>query len=281
MSRPKDMKRNGLLASLAVVLILGALGCSTDSPTAPHQVAADPPSTGANSWRISINVSPDELAATSPVPATVKVTVESRSDGSSPASGTTMTLSTSLGDFDSQGSGVRSIGVSLVGGKATALLFAGDVVANGTVTGRLAGSTGQDGFQVVGEPDEPQDPFITALFPNVGPESGGTTVNIEGVNFVEPLRVTFQVSGAEKLADVQSVTATTIRVVTPVAPDMNLAPCDSVGDGITDGVRKIDSPALVQVTYLAPDGTQKTGSLDGAYTYLTDTSVCVPTGNGI
>ena len=88
------------------------------------------------------------------------------------------------------------------------------------------------------------------------------------------------VAGAEKLADVQSVTATRIRVVTPVAPAMDTAGCDSIGDGEIDGTVKVDSPALVQVTYLAPDGTQKTGSLDGAFTYIPDTRVCLPVGTG-
>lgn len=280
MSRLEDMRKNGLLASLAVVLIFGALGCSVDSPTAPQQVAADPPSVGANSWKISVSVNPDEIVAESDVPSTVNVSVESRTDGSNPPNGTTLSLSTSLGDFAAKDSGLRSIAVSVQKGKASALLFGGDVIAGGTVTARLEGSEKSDGFQVVGEPDAPQDPFITALSPNVGPESGGTTVNIEGVNFAEPLRVTFQVAGAEKLADVQSVTATRIRVVTPVAPAMDTAGCDSIGDGEIDGTVKVDSPALVQVTYLAPDGTQKTGSLDGAFTYIPDTRVCLPVGTG-
>ena len=73
MSRLRKNVKNGLLASLAVVLTLGVVACSVDSPTAPDQVASDPPTSGSNTWRISLNVSPNQLPSGSDVPGNVNV----------------------------------------------------------------------------------------------------------------------------------------------------------------------------------------------------------------
>ena len=109
-----EMTRNfGTLASLALLLV-GVVGCSVDSPTAPDQVPAPPPTVGGNNWTISVTVTPDELVAGSNVPATIEVDVESRDDGSNPPNGTTMTVSTSLGELGASGSGAQ-IGEMLEG----------------------------------------------------------------------------------------------------------------------------------------------------------------------
>ena len=84
--------------------------------------------------------------------------------------GTSMTISTSLGDFGAKDSGVQSVGVEIQKGKAEALLFAGDVVAGGTVVARLGGSEDRDTFQVTGTTEM----FISSVSPNSGTESGGT-----------------------------------------------------------------------------------------------------------
>ena len=52
MSRPKMKRRIGFLASSAVLLV-GFLGCSVDTPTAPDQVPAPPPTRSSKylDWR--------------------------------------------------------------------------------------------------------------------------------------------------------------------------------------------------------------------------------------
>lgn len=259
MSRPMIMKKNVLLASLAVVLILGVLGCSVDSPTAPDQVASDPPNAGADSWKISLNVSPGEIAAGSDVPATVKVSVESRIDGGKPANGTTITLSTSLGTFESSDSELKSVAVSLYKGEASVLLFAGEVVASGTVTARFGGSEKRDTFQVTGEAS---DMFITSVSPNSGTESGGTRIVISGVGFVEPLRVFVN----DSVATVTSVSDGQITAITPPLPPGSLQTVECGNGG------KQYIPLAVDVDVESADDTD---TLEGGFTYTPNNDSCL------
>jgi hypothetical protein len=261
MSRPTKMKKRALLASLAVVLILGVLGCSVDSPTAPDQVAADPPNAGADSWKISLRINPEQIPSGSDVPATVKVDVESRTDGSNPPNGTTLTLSTSLGDFEGQDSGVRSVGVSLYKGQASALLFAGDVAASGTVTARLGGSEKRDDFRVVGSVEA----FITSVVPNEGSESGGTRVTISGVGFVEPLRVEF----GDVYGTVVSVEPDTVVAITPRTPQGFLE--DSTIECGNGGKQYIRKPVNVTVEF----ATGGDAVLDNGFFYTPDNKQCI------
>lgn len=261
MSRPMKTSRIGLLASLAVLLV-GFLGCSVDTPTAPDQVPAPPPTTGGNNWDISVSVVPDELVVGSEIPATVTVDVEARSDGSNPPNGTTMTLSTSVGEFNAAGSAVTSIGVIIDRGKASALLFAGGIATGGTVTARLEGSRGSRGVEVLAS----VDPFITSVTPNEGPESGGTVVTILGTGFSENSRVFF----GPWLGSVTSLSPDRIVVTTPPA-DIQGTECEtSAGFG---GVIKQDQSVTIKIE--APNGGSE--SLANAFIYRTSQpGVCVP-----
>lgn len=260
MSRLEKMKINKLLACVAVVSILGVLGCSVDSPTAPDQVASDPPNAGANSWKISVSVNPDQIPVDSDVPATVNVKIESRADGSNPPNGTTMTLSTSLGEFSTQDSGLTSVGVSIHGGKASALLFGGAVAAGGTVVARLGGSEDRDTFLVVGSTDA----FITAVVPNEGSESGGTRVSIQGVGFVEPLRVEF----GDVYGTVVSVTSTEVVAITPQTPGGFL---DTIECG-NGGKLYIRKPVNVTVEFASE---LVDAVLDNGFFYTPDNDQCI------
>lgn len=281
MSRRRNTRKNSWLACLAAVALLSSLGCSADSPTAPDQVATDPPSVGANNWQISLNVSPNQLEAGSDVPGTVNVSVESRMDGSKPANGTTLTLSTSLGDFGAQDSGVKSIGVELFKGQASALLFPGSIAATGTVTARLEGSQKRDDFQVVGAVTA----FISSISPSSGSESGGTRVTIQGVGFIEPLRVVFEngsgssappgddnsngttSSSNSAYGTVTSVTDTTIQVTTPGLPgSLDTQPC---GNG---GVEYLPTAVNVKIEFAGDSGG---ADLPDGFTYTPNTSGCI------
>jgi hypothetical protein len=256
-------RKFGVLTSL-VVLLVGFLGCSVDTPTAPDQVPAPPPTTGGNNWNISVSVEPDELEADSEVPAAVSVRITSRADGTNPPNGTTMTLSTTLGVFGASDSEQTSVGVIINRGRASALLFAGSVAAGGTVTARLEGSQGRANFQVLGA----VDPFILSVSPNEGPESGGTVVTITGTGFSEVSRVFF----GDKLGTVTSITSDRITVITPPADILGSA-CDSNGDGTQDGQVKQDKSVGIKVE--AANGGSET--LANAFTYrVAQPGVCVP-----
>jgi hypothetical protein len=192
------------------------------------------------------------------VPSTVTVDVKAKADGSRPVNGTTMTLSTTLGDFNEQDSGIRSVGVIIDRGTATAFLFPGKVVATGTVRARLEGSEGRDTFEVTGSPG---DPFITAVTPPTGPQEGGTQVTIEGLGFREDPRVFV----GDKLADIVSSSEDRIVIITPPG-DMDTESCD-----FDTGTKKVDTPVNVELEFA--DGGKET--LSNGFTYLGD-GICVP-----
>lgn len=132
------------LGSTAAILAFG-LGCSTDSPTAPTQSPGAPPGTSAPSatWNISVSISPNELTINEGQPATVSVLVRRADNGRVPASGTSIVVSTSLGDFSSSGSGQSSVPLQTVNGRASALLFAGSIAGTALVSAQLEASVGQ------------------------------------------------------------------------------------------------------------------------------------------
>ena len=248
MSRPMNTRRIGLLASLAVLLVGG--------------VVVPPPTTGGNNWFISVRVVPDQLVVGDEVPATIEVEVESRADGSSPPNGTTMTVSASVGELGAPGSGVQSIAVATDRGRAAALLFAGEIATQGTVTARLEGSRGSRGVEVLSS----VDPFILEVAPTEGPESGGTVVTITGVGFSENSRVFF----GTQLGSVTSLTSEQIVVVTPPADNPGVACTTDMGQ---DGVLKQDQSVAIRVE-AANGGVE---SLPNAFVYRTSQpNVCVP-----
>ncbi|MDX1500936.1 MAG: PKD domain-containing protein [Thermoanaerobaculia bacterium] len=136
-------------ALVACAILAFALGCSTDSPTAPQQPAPAPPPSPSAAWSIEINVSPKEVPAGSEDPVTVRVRVRRVSDGTSPPNGTTIVLSTNLGEFGSLGSQLTSLVLSLLNGRAEALFFAGDLTGTAVLTARLEGSVGRANLPIV------------------------------------------------------------------------------------------------------------------------------------
>lgn len=139
------LKNRKLIAGWALpVLALGLLiGCSTDSPTAPQQQPS-PPSGGASaSWLVTVTVSPDVVEVRSANPVTVSVDVRRRDNNLAPATGTTIVLSTSLGEFTDLGSGISSIALVTVNGRAQALLFPGAIEGTALLTAQLETSAGQ------------------------------------------------------------------------------------------------------------------------------------------
>jgi hypothetical protein len=212
-----------------------------------------------------VSVSPEELFVNAQDPAVVTVRVTSRDQpGLVPPSGSTLVMSTSIGDFSEAGSGLQSLAALLDQGRASAFLFAGAFAGRGTVSAQLEGSVGRQSFTVV--VDDPPTPFILGVSPNTGPAGGGTRVTITGTGFDPPLRVLFQ----DKLAAVRSATTDTIVVTTPPA-DIVAQDCDDDGDGI-NGTKEEDLP--VQISVENAIGTTET--LPNAFTYtVPNAGVCV------
>jgi PKD repeat protein len=130
---------------LAAVLGLVAWGCSTDSPTAPRQTPPPPPGGPGTSFNISVDADPSGIVI--PVVATglESATVEVRVSNPTPADGTTIAVSTSIGSF-SNSSFVPSVGLSLVNGRGFLTLFAGGLPIQfgvASVQATLQGRQGQ------------------------------------------------------------------------------------------------------------------------------------------
>ena len=147
MTKVSNTKRIWL--SAAVGLLVVGLGCSTKSPTAPQQTPAPPPGGGASAtWEITVTVTPDVIARESAEPARVSVRVRKVGDGSPPAIGTTIVVSTSLGEFGSLGSGLTSVVLSTSNGRAETLFFPGTIEGTAVITARLEASAGQTGVAI-------------------------------------------------------------------------------------------------------------------------------------
>jgi PKD domain/IPT/TIG domain len=252
----KRHRQNRLLLLAAGVLAIAGLmfACTSKSPSEPSQQPGTPPGTGPASgdFAITLTASPSELPAGGADPSAITIQVRRRDNGQAPPSGTTIVVSTNLGDFNTQGSGTQSQVVELLGGNAQVFLFAGGVLGTAIVQARLENSIGQIGVHVVGAATF----FLSYLQPNSGTPDGGDVVDIVGGGFAEPVRVTF----AGVVAQVQSVSTSRIRVVTPRSTT-------TVPSGQT-------LPVNVAVTVHLNEPEQISDNLAGGFTY-------VPGGGGV
>jgi PKD repeat protein len=134
-----------LIAAWALpVLMLGLMiGCSTDSPTAPQQVPAPPPGQPSAIWAMTVSVSPGSVEVGSTDPATVSVVVRRADNQLAPPSGTTFVLSASLGEFGTPGSGLGTVALVAINGRAQVLWFPGAVKGTVLFTAQLESSAGQ------------------------------------------------------------------------------------------------------------------------------------------
>lgn len=203
--------------SLRVAAVLaGALGflsaCSSDSPSAPRQQPAPPPGSQPASavWNITVTANPPELGAGTQDSSTITITVRRADTGQPPPNGTTIAVSTTLGEFGSPGSGIQSGFAQLINGGAQLALFPGEITGTALIQAVLEGSVGQATVVIRG----PEAFFLAAVEPNSGSPQGGETVTIRGGGFVAPVRVLF----GGVVAQVQSVSPSRIRVTTPRSP---------------------------------------------------------------
>ena len=202
-----------LLAGLFVLVLGGLAACSSDSPSQPQPNPVPPPGGGQGvAFNITVTASPNQLAVGGSDPTTIDVRVRRLDNGAPPSNGTTLNLTTTLGNFQTPGSGTQSILLQLINGDAQVLLFPGGVIGGAVVRAQLQGSFGQTGVNIGELPDF----FLSFVTPNTGGQQGGETVEITGGGIEEPVRVTF----AGTPAQILSVSSTRIRAISPpsVAP---------------------------------------------------------------
>ncbi len=259
----------------AAFMLLALVACSTDTPTAPERTPAPPPgSSPGTAWTITITVEPRDLTASDPQPATVTVRIRRADNGALPQNGTTAIVSAGLGDFNSAASGDQTVTVSLSGGAAQLLYFAGAILGQDTIQARLENSVGSARINIL----EAKDLFLQSVTPSSGPESGGTRIRISGTGFSEPSRVELGTGSTAINATVDRIGEDSngefIRAFTgPVFdPDtfFSTENCDSNGDGTADGARYL--PKTVGVTVTPSGGTAVT--LANAFTYRPRDTSC-------
>jgi hypothetical protein len=265
MSRLEKRRFQGLIITAVCGLVL-LVACSTDSPTAPLQVPPPPTDDGGSGvWDITVSASPSRLVAGSPQPSTITVQVRDRVTGFNPPPGTTLALRTNIGEFDFVGSEALTTAAVIDLGNASALYFAAEFGGTATITAEYDGSRGSTDVRI-----SSGEIFITEISPNSGTGAGGTSVNIRGVGFIDPLRV--DIGGA--LATVNSVSSdgTSIRVTTPpYGGDYDQDACDFGNNGILDGERNSPTPVAVKVELAGSGGSE---TLAAAFTYLPVDTKC-------
>src|SRR6185436_9179062 len=130
---------------LCVFVLLAVAGCQSDSPTEPSSggpPASPKPPTPTTTYSITVTPSPNQLTAGSTTPSTITVDVRRADTGAVPADLTPVTVTTNLGEFGSAGSGVKTVTLQLVNGRAQAVLFPGTDAGTATVQADVAGSRG-------------------------------------------------------------------------------------------------------------------------------------------
>lgn len=230
-----------LRAALALLLVMG-VACDTDSPTRPNQ-NPQAPSQPSATWDITVVSSASQIGLGNQA-TTITITVRNASTNSSPPDGSTIAVTTNLGEFNAFGSGVQAVAATLVGGRTQVLLFGGDSPGTATVTAQLETSIGRAQVQILTAGAEF---FLDRIVPNFGSPQGDQEAEIFGGGFMLPVRVI--VGG--RVAEVLEVEPNRIRIRVPAV---------QLPVGQTQTVD-------VQVTVNFNGENQATDSLTGAYTY--------------
>jgi IPT/TIG domain len=247
-----------LLSGLVLAAAL-AVGCQSKSPTEPRSstpISPIPPPT-VTTYSISVTASPSALTAGGTTSSSITIHVTRTDTGQPPADLTSVTVTTSLGEFGSIGSGQQTATLQLVGGQAQVSLFPGTSQGTATIRAQVGGSAGAANVTI----GQQATFFVSSIDPGVGNPNGGEEVAINGGGFDGPARVTF--NGAT--ADVLSLSANRIRVRTPSA----------TAAGVTVGVGQA-SAVDVSVTINLNEPGQLTDTLASGFTYAAGGGVLQP-----
>lgn len=245
------MKPSKILSYCVFGLALAIAGCQSDSPTEPGggaPVQTPKPPVPVTTYTVTVTASPNQIAAGAGTPTNVNVEVRRTDNGQPPPDLTEVELSTTLGEFGSIGSGVQTLELQLVNGRAQAVLYPGLSSGTATVRARVGPSAGAANV-VIGQASTF---FVSSISPGVGSPAGGEQVTINGGGFDGPVRVTFNSATAQVL----SVTPTQIRVRTP----------SSTAAGVDVPVGST-APVTVGVTINLNEEGTATDSVANAFTY--------------
>jgi PKD repeat protein len=254
------MKPSRSIHLLLIAATLAAAACSTKSPTEPGSSVPIGPKVPPPivTFNITVTASPSHLTIGSTTGSKITVLAANAQDGTPPPNLTPVTLTTTLGEFNSVGSSTLSVNLQLVGGRAQAVLFPGTSAGTATVGATSPAANGAvftpgATSVVIGSPGTF---FVNSLSPNTGDPAGGLVVTISGGGFQAPVAVSFGSSSAP----VKSVSPNAIQVITP--PSASPVP--------------VGSTLQVSVTVTNNIGGTLGGSatLNNAFTY-------VPGGGGI
>ncbi|HZF09339.1 MAG TPA: IPT/TIG domain-containing protein [Thermoanaerobaculia bacterium] len=230
-----------------------ALAACTSSSKEPSQTPTTPvPPVPVATFNVTVTASPNTLTTGpggSGTPSIITVTVRRSDTGQAPPDLTPVTLTTTLGEFGSVGSGSQTTNLQLVGGQATAALFPGNAAGTATIRAQVSQSTGVTSVSI----GQPATFFVASVSPNVGNPQGGQTVTISGGGFAAPVRVTFGTAAA------------TVRSVSPnqivaVVPSAIAATGQQVGVGQS-------LPVAVGVTIHVNEAGTATDTLANGFTY--------------
>jgi hypothetical protein len=252
-------RSRAFLGLVASALALALSGCTADSPTEPRQEPA--PSGGGGSgasgtWNITLTSSRPQVEIGTGRSSNISIRARNAANNALPPEGAVVTVTTTLGELGTQGSGATAVAVALTEGFASVALFAGDEEGTAVVTARLEQSIGQINVPIV-PPAVPIDTpvpdvfFLERVEPDEGSPDGGELVRILGQEISEPVRVFFGGNPAE----VVSVSATAIRVRTP--RNDSVPPPPAVGRLAVD----------VAVTINANQANEESDTLVAGFTY--------------
>ena len=248
--------RNTPLVILALLMAGAAAlapGCSSDSPSEPSQPPGTPPGPpGGGTFAITVTVTPSTLEAGGTESATIRVEVRRTDNNQPPANGTTVVVSTSLGNLGAPGGPTSNQPVELTNGVGTIAFFPPADPGTAVIQAQLQGSIGQAVVEIA----EADAFFISFVNPPVGSPQGGDQVTIQGSGFEAPVRVLF--GGAN--AQVLSMSPNQVRVVTPPSP----------GAGNQQAV--VD----VSVTINVNEEEEASDTLAGGFTFSPGGSTSVP-----
>lgn len=244
MQHVRKIRGSWALAALVVGLLsLGA--CSSDSPSEPRRDPPPPPGSDqpAATFNITVTADPTQIEVASDERSQIRIQVRRRDNGAVPPNGTTVVVTTTLGQFLETASNQAVVGLS--GGQAFLTLLPGDLAGTAVVQATLEGSAGRAQVRILEEGDF----FIDFVEPSVGAPQGGDEVAINGRGFERPVRVDF---GGQP-AQVLSAGLNRIRVLTPALPG-GLSPNET---------RSVD----VSVTINLNTAEQESDTLASGFTY--------------
>jgi hypothetical protein len=181
-------------------------------------------------------------------------------NGSNVPDGTGVAFATDFGTFQQTGQPLVSV-VTQSGAAITAVCSTSPGLANVHAASRVNGITGSATIQISFQSSNQAGPFFSSCAPNIGPNTGGTSLTLNGGRFfgdANTTRVTFTAAGITREAVITSITSSTIVVATPAFPEA-VAPTVPVTINVTFGTNTA-TPTVLTVPNCFVYGTVAAGT---------------------